>query len=121
MGFSRTPFSDEAWREHLGESTARSDSSGFDKTAWEAFASCLHYHPGDISESNDFHSLAKRLNELEQEPGATRIYYLATAPRFYEPAITQLGSSGLAAEDGGGRRVVIEKPFGARPVECPAA
>jgi glucose-6-phosphate 1-dehydrogenase len=112
VGFSRTPFSDEAWREHLGESTARSDSSGFDKTAWEAFASCLYYHPGDISEPNDFHSLAKRLNELEQEPGATRIYYLATAPRFYEPAITQLGASGLAAEDGGVRRVVIEKPFG---------
>jgi len=112
VGFSRTSYSDEAWRERLAASASRSKGPGFDKTAWEAFAACLHYHPGDISEANDFHALAMHLDELEHEPGATRIYYLATAPRFYEPAITQLGVSGLAAEEGGVRRVVIEKPFG---------
>ena len=42
-----------------------------------------------------------------------RVYYLATAPRFYEPAIEQLGACGLADQSHGVRRVVIEKPFGA--------
>ena len=43
---------------------------------------------------------------------STRVYYLATAPQFYEPAVEQLGRAGLADENGGTRRVVIEKPFG---------
>ena len=43
---------------------------------------------------------------------ATRVYYLATAPQFYETAVEQLGAAGLADETHGTRRVVIEKPFG---------
>src|SRR5262249_8928506 len=43
---------------------------------------------------------------------STRVYYLATAPQFYGPAVEQLGASGLADEKGGKRRVIIEKPFG---------
>ncbi len=43
----------------------------------------------------------------------TRVYYLSTAPQFYEPAVAQLGTAGLAGEtDDCRRRVVIEKPFG---------
>ena len=41
-----------------------------------------------------------------------RVYYLATAPQFYEPAVTHLGRRGLADESQGPRRIVIEKPFG---------
>ncbi len=49
---------------------------------------------------------------MEGAPGATRVYYLSTAPSLYAPAITNLGEAGLAAESRGVRRVVIEKPFG---------
>ena len=38
--------------------------------------------------------------------------YLSVAPHLYEPAIVNLGAAGLAKEDTGWRRVVIEKPFG---------
>ncbi len=41
-----------------------------------------------------------------------RLYYLATAPRFYAAACRNLGEAGLAEESRGPRRVVIEKPFG---------
>ena len=41
-----------------------------------------------------------------------RVYYLATAPQLYAPIVAQLGVAGLAGEDRGPSRVVIEKPFG---------
>jgi glucose-6-phosphate 1-dehydrogenase len=72
----------------------------------------LHYHAGDITQQEDFASLARRLRELDGEQDVTRVYYLSTAPRFYEPAVAHLGEAGLVCEDCGERRLVIEKPFG---------
>jgi len=112
VGVSRTAFSHAAWQEKLAKSTAQFVGTDFDSAAWEGFAPLLHYQPGDIESPEDFHTLAQFLDKLEGEAGATRIYYLATAPRFYEPAIVQLGASGLASEERGERRIVIEKPFG---------
>jgi glucose-6-phosphate 1-dehydrogenase len=112
VGFSRTPFRHEAWREKLAETTARFVGGSFDRGVWEGFAASIFYHPGDIGTPDDFPALARFLDEIEGEAGATRVYYLSTAPKFYEPAVARLGEAGLAAETRGPRRVVIEKPFG---------
>jgi glucose-6-phosphate 1-dehydrogenase len=112
VGFSRTPFTHEAWRERLAESTAGFVGDTFDGSAWESLASRIFYHAGDISRAEDFESLGRFLKELEDGRHEPRVYYLSTAPRFYEPAIAQLGASGLAAETDAGRRIVIEKPIG---------
>src|SRR5690606_31183751 len=79
---------------------------------WQQFAASIYYHPGDIGQADDFTKLAKFLDEIEEGGETSRVYYLATAPQFYEPAVAQLGASGLADESSGSRRVVIEKPFG---------
>src|SRR4029079_17700324 len=79
---------------------------------WERFAPSVFYHAGDIGKSEDFASLADFLKSIEPSGEVTRLYYLATDPRFYEPSVLQLGKSGLADETRGPRRVVIEKPFG---------
>ena len=55
---------------------------------------------------------APHLADLEGQQGATRVYYLSTAPELYAPALAQLGASGLAREDRVPCRIVIEKPFG---------
>jgi glucose-6-phosphate 1-dehydrogenase len=112
IGFSRTPFSHEAWREVLAESTARHVAGKFDRPAWEAFAPSIFYHPGDVSRADDFVSLKAFLEALEGDEAATRVYYLATAPQSYRPAIGHLGEAGLALPTNGPRRVVVEKPFG---------
>ena len=44
--------------------------------------------------------------------GGHAIYYLARLPQHYEPAIAHPGAAGLAVQDHGSRRIVIEKPFG---------
>jgi len=113
VGFSRTPLTHEAWRDRLAASTERRLGSPFDRSVWDAFAPSLFYHPGDVEKAGDFASLADFLDELEGRSGATRVYYLATAPQFYQPAVKHLGLAGLPREGDWPRRIVVEKPFGA--------
>ncbi len=112
VGFSRTEFSHEQWREELAGSTEEFSAGQFDREQWQAFAPNIYYHAGDISKAEDFQSLSKFLAEIEGGESCDRVYYLSMAPRFYQPAIEQLGASGLACEQDASRRVVIEKPFG---------
>ena len=112
VGFSRTKFAHDAWRDKLGQTTATFVGGKFDEALWREFAASIFYHPGDIANSDDFSALRDFLANLEGPEGANRIYYLSTAPNHYASAIAQLGAAGLAKEDGGTRRVVVEKPFG---------
>lgn len=112
VGFSRTKFTQEAWRTNLAETTAKQAGKDFDTAVWAKFATNVYYHGGDIGNAEDFAKLATFLSDIEKSDRSTRIYYLSTAPQFYEQAIEQLGKSGLAEENGGQRRVIIEKPFG---------
>lgn len=111
VGVSRSEFSDDQWRSQLGESTEKFLPASFDAAQWNEFSKQVFYHPGDITQQEDFVGLATYLKELE---GAVcdRVYYLSTSPRLYESAITLMGKAGLADESEGSRRVIIEKPFG---------
>jgi glucose-6-phosphate 1-dehydrogenase len=112
VGFSRTAFTHDEWRSDLAKAVARFVGNDFDPALWDRFSQNIYYHPGDIGRAEDFTTLARLLREIEKAENSTRVYYLATAPQFYEPAVEQLGRSGLADENGGKRRVIIEKPFG---------
>jgi glucose-6-phosphate 1-dehydrogenase len=112
VGFSRSAFTHDEWRADLAKSTAEHTGKDFDAATWQKFAQQIFYHAGDIGKDDDFEHLCRFLDELEKSADSTRIYYLATAPRFYEPAVEHLGRCGLAAEHNCRRRVIIEKPFG---------
>ncbi len=118
VGFSRTDFSHEAWRGKLAESTREFAGAKFDASAWESFAPTIHYHRGDIHRPEDFGRLGEFLDDIEGGTNSKRVYYLSTAPEFYEPAVAQLGATGMAREGRGPRRLVVEKPFG---VDLPSA
>ena len=112
VGFARSVFTHEQWRTDLAKAVARFVGNEFDPKVWDKFSPNIYYHPGDIGHEEDFNQLATLLDELEKSENSTRIYYLSTAPQFYGPAVEQLGRAGLADENGGKRRVIIEKPFG---------
>jgi glucose-6-phosphate 1-dehydrogenase len=111
VGFARTQFSHEAWRQRLAESTAGFVGDQFDAAAWNSLASRILYFPGNVDRAEDFRTLDEFL-KADEESGAARLYYLAMAPQFYETAVSHLGAAGLAVETLGPRRIVIEKPFG---------
>ncbi len=112
VGFSRTPYTDESWREYLRGATKQFVGGKFCEEIWSEFARCLYYRPGDITRVECFERLDRALKELEGEGPSLRVYYLSTLPEHYETAVHYLGHAGMAAENNGPRRIVVEKPFG---------
>ena len=80
---------------------------------WEEFASRIHSCYGDVQAPDGLRELDRALANIET-PGipANRLYYLALAPFLFAPAVQTLGRAGYQAENGGWRRIVVEKPFG---------
>lgn len=120
VGCSRSPFTHDQWRSELEVSTSNFTSK-FAKDTFREFASSIFYQKVDVGDQEDFKSLFRFLDEVEPDNNPTRIYYLSTAPRFFAPAIENLGIahrelsvSGREPELRGNllRRIVIEKPFG---------
>ncbi|OQB41981.1 MAG: Glucose-6-phosphate 1-dehydrogenase [Candidatus Latescibacteria bacterium ADurb.Bin168] len=113
IGFSRTRFTDDAFREKMRDAVQTFAPRDFSSDTWTDFAPLLHYQPGDLARHNDFGALEQLIHAVTGGE-CNRLYYLATAPEFYALAVTMLGTTGMAAETEktGYRRVIVEKPFG---------
>jgi glucose-6-phosphate 1-dehydrogenase len=114
VGNSRTPMSDEDFRQKMKESVEKFiENSPFDESVWESFEQTLYYVAGDLKDTNCYQAIQKKLAEAEQrnQTGDNVLYYLSTQPSYYEVVIEQLGKHGMNRGKGW-RRIVIEKPFG---------
>ena len=113
VGFARSEHSDESFRELMWDGARELGDLAGRREDWEGFAKRISYVRGDVGSLEQLGGLKRRLGELEEgRTSANRLYYLSVAPHLYGAAIENLGASGLADEDTGWRRVVIEKPFG---------
>ena len=115
VGTSRTEMTDEEFRTRMRDAVlefARVKPPS--ETVWQRFASALSYVPGDPATAELYASLERALVGVERARGgaANRLFYCATPPSLYSPIILHLGESGLASEQGGWTRIVVEKPFG---------
>jgi glucose-6-phosphate 1-dehydrogenase len=112
IGFGATEFSDDAFREHLQKGAK--EFAGFEFTAeeWNIFSANLHYVAGKYKEANDFQKLADYLTQSENNETANRLYYMALPPTLFPTIIDNLSAAHQLEENGGWRRVVLEKPFG---------
>jgi glucose-6-phosphate 1-dehydrogenase len=114
LGISRTPMSDEEFREKMHESVVKFiEDSDVDPDIWAAFAQGLFYMAGDVGDPQCYRDLAARLKGLEavRHTCCNVLFYLSTQPSQYGPVARGLGEVGLS-KGPGWRRVVIEKPFG---------
>ena len=110
IGVGRSSWSDAAFREHMHNQVA--GNASYSAAAWETLAPRLRYIQQEYT--GDYGPLAQRLEEIDAELGleGNRLFYLAVPPTVYIPIADGLGASGLAAEDHGWSRFVVEKPFG---------
>lgn len=109
VGVARSEMTEQQWRDRL----AHTMFGGEAEERWSEFSERLIYHQGDISNADSMRELAFWLEKLDAgDKERTRLYYLSIAPRLYESAVENLGAAGLASEERGPSRVVIEKPFG---------
>lgn len=111
LGFGGTAFTDEQFRDHLHEGAKKFAGFKFTDEEWGSFAPRLFYQQGRYDQTADFRAFAQRLSTLEAGT-ANRMYYMAIPPTLFPNIIEQLGATGQIHENGGWRRVVLEKPFG---------
>jgi glucose-6-phosphate 1-dehydrogenase len=113
LGVARSSYTDDAFREHLAKK-ARETLAGepFDNAKWTEFAKRVSYLSADPTQATGVARLEEWFKNNEGGSGGRRLYYLSVAPELYAELGTHIGEAGLAKEDGGFRRLVIEKPFG---------
>ena len=113
VGFARSDYSDETFRTYSWEKISEIGSLNASNEEWDEFARHVHYVRGNVDSEQDMRGLLARLLELEDDVRpSNRLFYLSIAPSLYEAAIRSLTGCGIAKEDTGWRRAVIEKPFG---------
>ncbi len=111
VGFARRPWSHDAFRELLLAGMREFAADYLDRAQWESFVRQVWYSQGDLDTAVDYQSLNTLLDQIENGP-ANRLYYMATAPRFFAPIVRHLGAANMVAETEGWRHLVVEKPFG---------
>ena len=121
IGYARSEYSDDQFRDFTWKRVQEVGGLSVRREEWETFVTNLYYVRGDVSSVEALSGLKQRLEKLEgNHRPANRLFYLSIAPALYEDAIQNLGASGLAWEETGWRRAVIEKPFG-RDIESAQA
>ncbi|MBN1265763.1 MAG: glucose-6-phosphate dehydrogenase [Anaerolineales bacterium] len=111
IGISRTPFSDQEFREKLKASFTEFYAHTYDAKTWDQFSNHISYRSGDVTSRDDYLSLDSSLSQQKRKPD-NRLYYLSLDPRFYQTVTDILGETGMTGEEEGWRRVIIEKPYG---------
>jgi glucose-6-phosphate 1-dehydrogenase len=112
VGVSRSPMSDEQFREHLSGGAKAAEGKHWNEGRWNDFAGRLHYVAGDAAAAVGLNGLRDWFREHEGDKGGERLYYLSVAPELVTAIVDRLAEAGLAEEKGGFRRLVLEKPFG---------
>ena len=111
VGVGRREWNDAILVDHALKSLQEFAPMQWDMDAWNAFRTCLSYSKVNLPQPHTYQNLKDDLDALDNG-SSNRLYYLSIAPEFYGDAISNLGRLGMARQEGGWRRVVIEKPFG---------
>ena len=113
VAFARSEYSDDRYRDFVWGRMQEFGELAERSREWGIFGQSISYVRGDLGKAEDQVRLKERLEQLEEgRRPANRLFYLSVAPHLYATAIQHLGGSGLALEEAGWSRVVIEKPFG---------
>jgi len=124
IGVDHGDISETTWRRLLGtalhglmaDRDAEFKADGLDEQVWDWLRTRLHYLRGDFADAATYRALGQVIEkyDAQYQTGGNVLFYLATAARFFAPAIEQLGAAGLVKQHAGGgwRRVIVEKPFG---------
>ena len=114
IGFARREKDDAVFRKEMEASNRQHSRAGHDDALWQSFEQAIHYHRSEFQDLEGYRALAERLDQMDAARGSgNRLFYLASAPEFFDDILTNLRASGLnKAAEGNWARVVVEKPFG---------
>ncbi|HEY3725670.1 MAG TPA: glucose-6-phosphate dehydrogenase [Solirubrobacteraceae bacterium] len=103
IGVAAEPWTVEHLREHAREAIKASGEL-FDETLFRRFAKRLAYVSGDFADEQTYAKVATAIGDADDP-----VFYLEIPPSLFETVVAGLSRAGLVQ---GGRRVLVEKPFG---------
>lgn len=121
VGFARREKSNEDFRGDLKEAVGKfSRRKPLNESVWKEFAEHTYYVSSAFDNEEGYARLGELLQKIDDETGTkcNRVFYLATAPRYFGLIAEQLKKAGLLDEGTEVRahvpraRVIVEKPFG---------
>lgn len=107
----RRPWDRERWLQEMRGMLEGNLRAPIEPTVLERLQNRQDYFQGDITDAGMYDRLAQWLGERPELPDNLAIY-LAIRPAEFGVVTENLSRTGLLKENGGWRRVVIEKPFG---------
>jgi glucose-6-phosphate 1-dehydrogenase len=115
VGLGRDVLTTDAYRQKVSADLQQFGTVTTEQIKCEWLESRLAHLPSDFGDPAVYTRLRDVL-AASSSGDATRppnhLFYLATPPSMFGPIVEQLHAAGLLKEEGGWRRVVIEKPFG---------
>jgi len=115
IGMAMDEFSTDSFRDKMSQDIRRySRQESFNDEAWSSFHEKIHYVQGRFDDVDAFIRLQNRIVEMdsEYETCGNVVFYMATPPSLFGMISSQLHGIGLNRENGGWRRIIVEKPFG---------
>ncbi|MEE9296142.1 MAG: glucose-6-phosphate dehydrogenase, partial [Phycisphaerae bacterium] len=115
VGTARPDTDHETFRDQMSKDIRQfTTRDSFDEHVWDQLVRCLYYVPANFEDPAAYQRLAQLLDEVngKHQTRGNRLFYLAVPPVVFGLIARQLGEAGLAREDKGWSRLVVEKPFG---------
>jgi glucose-6-phosphate 1-dehydrogenase len=114
VGIARKGMTSEQLSESLMKGLHQFSARKIDDTLANKLLSCFTCIEADPKDPASMDAMGKQLDKLEAErkTGGNRLFYLATPPNAFLPIAEGLARTGMLAENGAWRRIIIEKPFG---------
>lgn len=117
LGVARTPFTVEEYRKEQKENLRQFlKGEQPEEERLEQFLKRVQYLGFNTDEAEDYHLLTEKISEIRKKEDIPDklLFYLAIPPQNYALIASALQKSKLnkAQEEGGWRRMIVEKPFG---------
>jgi len=114
IGTARRDMPDEDFRNFARESITKYSRRHPDDKVLSSLLSRIRYVGAAFDDPKGYDEIARHAGEMDDEAGLpfNRIFYLATAPGFFETIAESLGAHGLDQRQSAEVRLVVEKPFG---------
>ena len=114
VGIARKGMTSDELRDSLIKGLHQYATRAVDDMIAMRLLDCVTCIEADPKDPSSFDAMSKQLDELEaaRKTGGNRLFYLATPPSAFLPISRELGRTGMLAENGAWRRLVVEKPFG---------
>jgi glucose-6-phosphate 1-dehydrogenase len=114
IGTARRDMPDEDFRNFARESITKYSRRHPDDKVLSSLLSRIRYVGAPFDDPKGYDEIARHAGEMDDEAGIpfNRIFYLATAPGFFETIAEALGAHGLDQRESAEVRLVVEKPFG---------